>query len=106
MHRVKFIWLLIVSLQLGAQTNAPRQVIQLNGVWQFEQSFTAFPPFAFTRNIPVPGLIHLASPLIDDYEQFFQLIGVSCDYFTKSKCFSKKSRDEIQDIVNKIKKTD
>lgn len=42
----------------------------------------------------------------DDYEQFFQLIGVSCDYFTKSKCFSKKSRDEIQDIVNKIKKTD
>ena len=72
MHRVKFIWLLIVSLQLGAQTNAPRQVIQLNGVWQFEQSFTAFPPFAFTRNIPVPGLIHLASPLIDDYEQFFR----------------------------------
>jgi hypothetical protein len=26
----------------------------------------------FTRNIPVPGLIHLATPKIDDYDKFFK----------------------------------
>ncbi|MDZ7605417.1 MAG: hypothetical protein U5K79_07465 [Cyclobacteriaceae bacterium] len=33
---------------------------------------TAFPPKKFTRSIPVPGLIHLATPKIDDYDIWFK----------------------------------
>ena len=48
-----------------------RTTIELNGIWDFDQTKTAFPPKAFTRKIPVPGLIHLAEPRIDQYEIFF-----------------------------------
>ena len=49
-----------------------RESINLNGTWQFEQTETAFPPKKFTRTIPVPGLIHLAVPQIEDYDKFFK----------------------------------
>jgi beta-galactosidase len=49
-----------------------RTVINLNGIWQFDQTLNAFPPAQFTRTIPVPGLIHLANPKIDEYDIFFK----------------------------------
>lgn len=49
-----------------------RTTINLNGIWQFDQTVNAFPPASFTRTIPVPGLIHLAEPKIEDYEKFFK----------------------------------
>jgi hypothetical protein len=49
-----------------------RTVIDLNGDWDFEQTIKAFPPAIFTRKCPVPGLIHLAEPKIEDYDKFFE----------------------------------
>ena len=54
-----------------AYAHEGRTTISLNGEWKFEQTETAFPPAKFTRKIPVPGLIHLAVPKIDDYDRFF-----------------------------------
>lgn len=48
-----------------------RVTIDLNGDWEFEQTSRAFPPEIFTRKCPVPGLVHLARPKIDQYEVFF-----------------------------------
>ncbi len=44
-----------------------RHTIDLTGTWRFEQSETAFPPERFTRTIPVPGLVHLANPKIEQF---------------------------------------
>ena len=46
--------------------------MNLNGIWQFDQTVRAFPPEKFTRKCPVPGLIHLARPKIEDYDKFFK----------------------------------
>ncbi|WP_114778561.1 glycoside hydrolase family 2 protein [Botryobacter ruber] len=61
-----------VLLVLPALANAPRTTIDLNGTWEFEQTVAAFPPKEFTRKIPVPGLIHLATPRIEEYDKFFK----------------------------------
>jgi len=45
--------------------------IDLNGTWDFEQTRTAFPPGTFTRKIPVPGLVHMAEPKVDQHDLFF-----------------------------------
>jgi beta-galactosidase len=44
----------------------------LNGTWEFEQTRSAFPPSRFSRTIPIPGLIHLATPKIEEYDKFFK----------------------------------
>ena len=49
-----------------------RTIISLNGEWEFDQTKTAFPPAKYTRKIPVPGLIHLATPHVADYDKFFK----------------------------------
>ena len=49
-----------------------RTTINLNGTWEFDQTINAFPPAKFTRTIPVPGLVHLATPKIADYDKFFK----------------------------------
>lgn len=61
-----------MSSFLSSQENQTRMIINLNGTWDFEQTLNAYPPGAFTRKIPVPGLIHLAEPKIQDYDKFFQ----------------------------------
>jgi len=61
----------LYSFLLFAQDEG-RTVVPLNGEWEFDQTKTAFPPAKFTRKIPVPGLIHLAIPRIDQYDKFFQ----------------------------------
>src|SRR5678815_4228634 len=50
----------------------PRTAINLNGIWEFEQTTSAFIPKSFSGKIPVPGLIHLASPQIEEYDKFFK----------------------------------
>lgn len=49
-----------------------RTIINLNGIWEFDQTTNAFPPKKFTRTIQVPGLITLAEPKIEDYGKFFK----------------------------------
>src|SRR5665647_3399241 len=62
---------IVLSIQF-AQAQEPRKVIVLNGTWEFDQTTNAFPPEKFTRKIPVPGLIHLAEPRIEEYDKFFK----------------------------------
>ena len=76
MNTLKYIIAIVVfciccSCPLFAQEEA-RVVISLNGEWEFDQTKTAFPPTKFSRKIPVPGLIHLATPRITQYDKFFQ----------------------------------
>jgi beta-galactosidase/beta-glucuronidase len=66
----KLLFLILICLAPPALTQ--RTVIDLNGTWQFERSENAFPPEKFTRSIPVPGLIHLSDPEIDDYGIWFK----------------------------------
>ncbi len=70
---VVFVLVLAVAFsgKLMSQQKA-RTVIDLNGSWEFEQTINAFPPEEFSRKCPVPGLIHLADPKIEDYDKFFK----------------------------------
>jgi beta-galactosidase len=66
--------ILLINLIMGAQgvhAQSPREIMNLNRVVEFEQTETAFPPQKFTRTIPVPGLIDLAIPKIEQYEAYF-----------------------------------
>jgi len=65
-------FLIILGLFLSQVAFAQRTTISLNGTWQFDRTEKAFPPRKFTRTIPVPGLIHLATPKIDDYDIWFK----------------------------------
>lgn len=65
-------WLLLLLCLASTQAFDGRETVLLNGQWDFEQTLTAFPPGRFSRVIPVPGLIHLAEPRIEQYELFFQ----------------------------------
>lgn len=70
--KFKFLFLLsilLISLCTKAQKT---ENINLNGIWQFEQTKNAFPPQKFSRTIKVPGLIHLAEPKIEEYKKFFK----------------------------------
>ena len=66
-----FVVAVVMLVPLGAQGQEGRVTIELNGTWEFDQTREAFPPQQFTRTIPVPGLIHLAQPRIDQYQIFF-----------------------------------
>lgn len=68
---ISFLFFLILLFPLrGISAGPPRTVIDLNGTWDFEQTEHAFPPRRFTRSIPVPGLIFLAEPRIDQYRAY------------------------------------
>lgn len=67
----KLTMLLLLMCPLLAWADG-RTTIPLNGEWEFEQTKTAFPPQKYTRKIPVPGLVHLATPRIEQYEKFFR----------------------------------
>ena len=72
---IKISGLLLLSLFVVSSVfsqQGSRTTINLNGTWQFDQTISAFPPLKFTRTIPVPGLIHLATPKIEDYDKFFK----------------------------------
>lgn len=68
--------LFLLSLAIGASALAQTSdTLNLNGIWQFEQTEKAIPPSKFTRHIPVPGLIHMAVPKIDQYNVLFRKPG-------------------------------
>jgi hypothetical protein len=72
MKKIVILFFIFLPLIMPAQESATRKIIDLNGTWQFDQTIQAFPPKKFTRTIPVPGLVHLANPKIEDYEKFFK----------------------------------
>lgn len=65
------VFMVLLFVQVIQAQEQGRKTINLNGIWEFEQTKTAFPPQKFTRKIPVPGLIHLAEPRIDQYNKLF-----------------------------------
>ena len=70
MHMKAFLTIvLIVRISLTGFSHPG--IINLNGTWDFEQTETAFPPQSYTRTIPVPGLITLADPRIEQYDELF-----------------------------------
>ncbi len=72
-----FLQLLIIFLVAGEILHAqePRTTVNLNGTWDFDQTTDAFPPEKFTRTIPVPGIITMATPRIEDYDKFVRRPG-------------------------------
>lgn len=70
MKKILLILFSFCSACLFAQDG--RTTISLNGEWEFDQTELAFPPKKYTRKIPVPGLVHLATPRISQYEKFFK----------------------------------
>ena len=72
---MKKLHIILILAFLGTSLSAQRSIIPLNGTWEFDRSEQAFPPKRFTRTIPVPGLIHLAEPQIDDYDTWFKKPG-------------------------------
>ena len=67
-----FSFFLLVFFIPDAIATPPRTFFDLNGTWDFEQTTTAWVPAAFKRKIPVPGLVHLAVPKIEEYDKFFK----------------------------------
>ncbi len=63
--------LIVIGLTRVPVFAEPRMMIDLNGQWEFDQTTNAFPPRTFTRTIPVPGLIDLAEPRIEQYDACF-----------------------------------
>lgn len=65
--------LIIIGVLIHFVSNAdnPRYTFNLNGIWEFEQTDMAYVPDEFTRKIQVPGLIDLAVPSIDEYDELF-----------------------------------
>ncbi|MEP0367037.1 MAG: glycoside hydrolase family 2 TIM barrel-domain containing protein [Cyclobacteriaceae bacterium] len=68
MKSILFSFIILLGTFSFAQTT---HTISLNGFTAFEQTKTAFPPKKYTRTIPVPGLIDLAKPKIEQYEAYF-----------------------------------
>jgi len=60
----------LLALSFSAGSLQARRIIDLNGTWEFDQTEAAFPPKKFTRSIPVPGLIFLAEPKIEQLEAY------------------------------------
>ena len=71
MKKIGMVLSLLLAMALPSTSAEPsyRVTMPLGGTWEFEQTQTAFPPARFTRTIPVPGLIHLASPPIEQFDR-------------------------------------
>jgi len=90
--RTKAIIIFIIVISSCLAQASPRITIDLNGEWMFEQSVNAFPPTKFTRKIPVPGLVHMASPKIEGYEKLFRnnILASDGDYTPMYSWYKKK----------------
>ena len=59
------------GLLCALTANAQRVTVSLNGDWQIDDSRSAdIAPLAFTHHVPVPGLVHSATPKFKDVDQF------------------------------------
>jgi len=72
MKKILLFLIVLIPFLANSANDGDRTVINLNGIWQFDQTINAFPPVKFTRTIPVPGLVHMAVPKIEDYDKFFK----------------------------------
>ncbi|HHH49455.1 MAG TPA: glycoside hydrolase family 2, partial [Saprospiraceae bacterium] len=72
LQKIKTIFLLLFLVQsFCVFAQVENAILELNGMVDFEQTENAFPPTKFTRKIPVPGLIDLAEPKIEQYDLYF-----------------------------------
>jgi beta-galactosidase len=76
-HLLSLCMTMWIGIAIGA--NPPRTTISLNGVWEFDQTLLSLQPSKFKRTIPVPGLVHLALPRIDEYSKFFKIPSKAID---------------------------
>ncbi len=67
---ISFCICILMACHIHAADRQPRIVLPLTGTWDFEQTTDAFPPSHFSRTIPVPGLIFLAEPRIEQYDSY------------------------------------
>lgn len=74
MKSVFFSILLIFCCWHIAVGQTTRHVINLNGVWDFDQTKTSVQPTKFTRKIPVPGLVNMARPKVEQYDSLFSRV--------------------------------
>lgn len=72
MKRLHLTFFLTALIWSSAFANPPRTTINLNGIWDFDQTELSVQPSKFNRKIPVPGLVHLALPKIEEYNKFFK----------------------------------
>jgi hypothetical protein len=89
---MKKIVLLLISLFFGLSSfaSAQRTTINLDGTWDFAQTKKAFPPQEFGRKIPVPGLISLAKPTVEQYKKLLQNTASQPRYSVKNLDYTPK----------------
>ena len=81
----------------------PRLTIPLSGTWEFEQTESAFPPEKFSRKIPVPGLIFLAEPKIEQYDEYYDgSYEPRYNWYCRS-FFVQKDAEELNGVVTVLK---
>jgi hypothetical protein len=66
------IFLLLASLVLPVASMAQRETVNLNGIWDIEESVTADkPPVKFLHKTEVPGLANTAKPGFNGVDKFY-----------------------------------
>jgi beta-galactosidase len=66
-----FLYLIFILSGNLLMSQKHQDVIMLNGIADYEQTEFAFPPEKFDYKIPVPGLIDLAEPRLEQYDKYF-----------------------------------
>jgi len=66
-----FLYLLFILSGNVLMSQKHQDVIMLNGITDYEQTEFAFPPEKFNHKVPVPGLIDLAEPILEQYDKYF-----------------------------------
>jgi beta-galactosidase len=75
----RWTWLFFASIAVGAAIARPaaadelRRVISLDGTWQLAEGRKDVPPARFERTVPVPGLVDMAQPQLEN-------VGVQSDH--------------------------
>lgn len=64
--------LALTSAEAALKPLAPRQSLSLEGTWQIEQGGLEAPPAKFTRTVPVPGLVDMATPAFTEVGKLSQ----------------------------------
>jgi beta-galactosidase len=95
-----FLFLLLTPILLSCQKSVNnRKEISLNGIWEIAKTnhLTEFPA-SYTAKIPVPGLIDMAEPKIDNQDTSYN----NCVYwYRKTFTLEDLKSDVIQLKINK-----
>ena len=66
--------LILVYVFLSLPINAQREIVNLNGVWEIEESISAAKiPSEFTHSVEVPGLTNMATPHFEGVDKFYSI---------------------------------